>query len=59
MREWIRGLPFRSEFAIIFIAAFGWPLVGAILSLLTPRSQGVTLTQTMLLHTLRIALSAG
>jgi membrane protease YdiL (CAAX protease family) len=59
MREWIRGLPFRSEFAIIFVAAFGWPLVGAILSLLTPRSHGVVFTQTMLLHTLLIEALVG
>jgi membrane protease YdiL (CAAX protease family) len=36
MREWIRGLSFRAEFAIVFFAAFGLPLAATILSLSAP-----------------------
>jgi membrane protease YdiL (CAAX protease family) len=35
MREWIRGLSFRGEFAIVLLAAFGLPLAKTISLLLT------------------------
>lgn len=36
MREWIRGLSFRGEFAIVFFAAFGFTLADTILFLSAP-----------------------
>lgn len=55
MREWIRGLSFPGEFAIVFVAAFGLALAGTIHVLLTPEwwLQGPPpFTSERLLHTL-------
>lgn len=36
MKEWLRGLPFWGEFAIVMIGAFGLALTSAVLALVTP-----------------------
>ena len=36
MREWISGLSFRAEFAMVFFAAFGLPLAATIQALASP-----------------------
>jgi uncharacterized protein len=36
MREWLRGLSYRTEFAIVMVAAFGLALAGTIQMLLSP-----------------------
>jgi uncharacterized protein len=36
MREWLRGLPFKAEFLIVVLGAFGLGLVAVIRMLATP-----------------------
>jgi uncharacterized protein len=62
MREWIRGLSFRSEFAIVFLAAFGLALAGTILLLLTPTwwlKGAAPITNAQLLRTLAFEVVVG
>src|SRR4029077_2806335 len=62
MREWIRGLSFPGEFAIVLFAAFGLPLAGTIRVLLTPEwwIHGIPpITNAQLLRTLLFEVVAG
>ena len=59
MREWIRRLSFRAEFAIVFVAAFGFALVGSIHSLWAPERYERPLTNSDLLHTLIFEVVVG
>jgi membrane protease YdiL (CAAX protease family) len=62
MREWVRGLSFRSEFTIVFFVAFGLPLMGTVLSFLAPEwwTHGAALiTNARLLRTLIFEVVVG
>jgi uncharacterized protein len=49
MSRWLRGLSFRTEFAIVIVGAFGLPLAGAISVLLQPEKHGPHITNAGLL----------
>jgi len=52
MREWIRGLSFRTEFAIVFFLAFAYPIAGSLRSLYGQQSDAPFFTNAALLHLL-------
>jgi membrane protease YdiL (CAAX protease family) len=62
MREWVRGLSWRVEFAIVMIGAFGLPLIGTVLVFVDPERwlRGAPLlTNARLLRTVIFELGVG
>lgn len=62
MREWLRSLSFRGEFAIVFCAAFGLALAASILALWAPEQWlhgGPLITNKRLVRTLTFEVVVG